>query len=360
MAELLQSLPSVIFPMEADELTIDVNGEQPNADGSHTIDLILHDPSYAENTELISSDFFANEDNEIELDDLGGYINDYMEGDPMLLELFVNHVKVASSIVIPSRVSIELTAEEYCKRYFLDMNNKILSNKTTYADAHERLSVYLPAGAEKSRPSIHFAYTDGVKEHNKTVVLDELSLSPSLTYGKIVTFDVSPALFNKYVPIGCRLLFYKVKLGKRVQNYTLYSDMSIAEPLTLVYTNNFGQIDTYHFFGAMAKEFKPSYSALRTKGKKQNYYVEAMPTWTVYNRDWLEPGLFEDLAVSQKVWRQEDMTEIVITECDMKDGGSQTESVTVSLSFQESTRQYKWRPRREVRTFDETFDATFF
>lgn len=360
MAELLQALPSVIFPMEADELTIDVNGEQPNADGSHTIDLILHDPSYAENNELISSDFFANEDNEIELDDLGGYINDYMDGDPMLLELFVNHVKVASSIVIPSRVPIEIGAKEYCQRYFLDMNNKILSNKTTYADAHERLSVYLPSGAEKSRPNIKISYSDGTKEYNKTVLLDELSLSSGLTYGKIVTFDVSPAMVSKYVPAGCQLKFYTVRLGKRAQSYVLYQDMTIAEPLSIVYKNNFGQIDTYHFFGAVAKEFKPSYSALRMNGKKQNYYVDAAPTWTAYNREWLEPGLFEDVAVSEQLWRQSDMTQLVITECDMKDGGSLTESVTVSLSFQESTRQYKWRPRREVRTFDETFDATFF
>lgn len=360
MAELRTALPSVIFPMEADEMTIDVNGEQPNNDGSHEVALILHDPSYAENTELISSDFFPNEDNEIELDDLGGYINDHMDGDPMLLELYVNHTKVASSIVLPSRVPIDIGAEEYCQRYFLDMNNKMISSKVTYADAHERLSVYLPLGAEKSRPSIAISYFDDTKEYSKVVVLDELSLSPSLTYGKIVTFDVSPAMVNKYVPAGCQLKFYTVRLGKRSQSYVPYQDMTIAEPMSIVYKNNFGQIDTYHFFGAVAKEFKPSYSAIRVKGKKQNYYVDAAPTWTAYNREWLEPGLFEDLAVSKQLWRQSDMTQLVITECDMKDGGSQTESVTVSLSFQESIRQYKWRPRREVRTFDDTFDTTFF
>lgn len=263
--------------MEADELTIDVNGEQPNADGSHTIDLILHDPSYAESTELISSDFFANEDNEIELDDLGGYINDYMEGDPMLLELFVNHAKVASSVVIPSRVSIEIGAEEYCQRYFLDMNNKMLSNKATYIGAHERLSVYLPMGAETSRPNVKLSYSDGTKEYSKTLLLDELSLSSSLVYGKIITFDVSPVMVGKYVPAGCQLKFYTVRLGERSQSYVLYQDMTVAEPMSIVYINNFGQVDTYHFFGAMAKEFKPSYSALRVKGMKQNYYLMPHP-----------------------------------------------------------------------------------
>lgn len=370
MATLQNILNSVIFPMEADELTIVVNGDDRNSNGLYPIKLMVTDPSSGEESILIDSEFVGNEDGEVELDDLGGFIGDYLGSDPKVLSLYVNGDSVSLTgnsskpcVILPCRVPMEMSAEEYCKEYFLTLEDKVFGTKNTYPQAKEFLSAYIGAEESGLKPTVTLSCSLDIDEKpfdmSIEIKANSLPFEDDLQTGHIVTFDVSPDKLGQSVPPGGTLVSYTVTLGNRHQDYIVRNDSTLVDPLTLAFFNNFGQPDTYHFFGAQEKELKPAYSAVYVKGKKRNYHIDAATTWTVHDHPEYGLGLFEDLAVSKHVHRLPDDTDVVITECDMKDAGINSEPYAVSLSFQESTERSQFRFARKVRTFDVTFDKTF-
>lgn len=365
MAKLRNSINSVIFPSEADELIIEDLGEA-NAGGFYEVKLTLLNLRTDVEEELVGGEFFPH-DGVISLDDLSGFICDYLDGDLMFLFLYVNGKEVllnehndTHATVIRSRLPIAMSAEYYCENHFLDLNNKVFASKQTYPAARERLSAYVHVDEISSVATVSATYLLNGKVGTTEANIFDFDDSDFPYYGTVVTFDASPAMAQRHVPEGGVLLAYDISLGRRKQSYRVTDSADLVEPLTLEFINNFGQVDTYHFFGERERSFKPSYSAARMKGKKRNYYVIASPTWTAHNKENMEPGLLEDLAVSWRVWRLPDMTEVVITDCDMKTSDGMAENADVSISFQESTRQYGWHPARAVKTFDDTFDNTFF
>lgn len=370
MAKLLSLLNRVIFPMEADELTIAVNGDERNESGLYPVKLTVTDPSSGDEQTLIDTDFVANDDGEVELDDMGGFINDYLEKSPMVLSLYVKGTGVALTseegkpcVVLPCRVSMEMTAEDFCREYFLSLSEKVFSTKYTYDQALEYLSAYIGPDEATPVPSISLTCrmidADLMDTSDVEVKMDPLTFDDGLQTGHIVTLNVSMNTLVKYIPAGAELVSYRVTLGSRCQHYVVRGDSALTEPHTLMFANCFGQVDSYNFFGAQEKELKPSYSAAYVKGKKRNYYIEAVPTWTLHDRPEYGLGLFEDLATSKYVCRLPYVTEVVITECDIKDPGVNSEPYSVSISVQESARRLKFAFPRKTRSFDKTFDRTF-
>ena len=172
--------------------------------------------------------------------------------------------------------------------------------------------------------------------------------------------DVSPAQFTPPAE-GFALRSYTVAAGKRSLRFILCPVLD-AKPLTFVFRNCFGQLESFHCFGTMQQEVKPTRSTASFAGKTRNYRVQSAPEFTAQTGI-LRPcdfALFEDLCTADYVLLDaENGTEVCITDNDFKLSSDLYEPQEASITWRYASRARRFEVEPDVRTFDNSFDNTF-
>ena len=260
--------------------------------------------------------------------------------------------------VLPCRCDVDDPAADFCALHFLTPQG---ITKRTYRGALELLTLFSPDGEE--RPAFSVSLTWWNEENgsflNTTMTEGEVGSASEVAQG-LWQIDVSPQRFA--IPKeGYTLHSYAVCAGRRELKYVLSPSMD-AVPLTLVFKNAFGQFDTFHLFGNVQKEMKPTRSSATFSGKFRNYLVKAVPEFTaqtgILRQE--DEALFADLCSATEVrLRSIDGPEVVIVDNDMKILNDAYEPQQGSISFRYAGRGAVLHRTAPFRTFDDTFDETY-
>ena len=260
--------------------------------------------------------------------------------------------------VLPCRCDVADPAADFCALHYLTPQG---DTKRTYRGALELLTLFSPDGEARPAFSVTlFWWNEGDGSFlNTTMKEEEVGGTSEIAQG-LWQIDVSPQRFA--IPKeGYALHSYAVCAGRREQKYVLSPSLD-AVPLTLVFKNAFGQSDTFHLFGTVQKELKPTRSSATFSGKFKNYLVKSVPEFTVQtgilrNED---QALFSDLCSATEVrLRSIDGPEVVITDNDLKISDDAYEPQQGSITFRYTGRCAVLHRTAPFRTFDDTFDETY-
>ena len=259
--------------------------------------------------------------------------------------------------VLPCRFDLSNGADTFVFTHFLTLQQ---GAKPTYLGAQEFVTLYT---VFHSRDTFSLSL---LWANQQTGEVRETSLSEEQTDGAVSTgknyyrLDVSPAKFTPPAE-GFALRSYTVAAGKRSLRFILCPLLD-AQPLTFVFRNCFGQLESFHCFGTMQQEVKPTRSSASFAGKTRNYRVQSAPEFTAQTGI-LRPcdfALFEDLCTADYVLLgTENGTEVCITDNDFKLSSDLYEPQEGSITWRYANRARRFEVEPAVRTFDKSFDNTF-
>lgn len=259
--------------------------------------------------------------------------------------------------VLPCRFELSSEAVSFVYTHFLTLQQ---GAKPTYLGAQEFVTLY---SALPSRDAVSLSL---LWANPQTREVREASLSEEQSDGVVTAganyyrLDVSPAQFTPPAE-GFSLHSYTVTAGKRSQRFILCPVLD-AQPLTFVFRNCFGQLESFHCFGTMQQEVKPTRSAASFAGKTRNYRVQSAPEFTAQTGI-LRPcdfALFEDLCNADYVLLGSELgPEVCITDNDFKLSSDLYEPQEASITWRYVSRACRFEENSAVRTFDRTFDNTF-
>lgn len=262
-----------------------------------------------------------------------------------------------SFTVLPCRHDIAVTAEDFGTVHFLTLQQ---GKKPTYIGAQEFVTLY-SALPSRDAFSLSLLWTNW-----QTGEVRETSLSEEQTEGAVITgtyfhrLDVSPAQFTPPAE-GFALNSYTVAAGKRSLRFIVFPVLD-AKPLTFVFRNCFGQFESFHCFGTMQQEVKPTRSTASFAGKTRNYSVQSAPEFTA-NTGILRPcdfNRFEDFCTADYVLMgDENGPEVCITDNDFKLSSDLYVPQSASITWRYARRSRRFEVKTYVRTFDDTFDETY-
>ena len=259
--------------------------------------------------------------------------------------------------VLPCRFDLSSAASSFVYTHFLTLQQ---GAKPTYLGAQEFVTLY---SALPSRDAFSLSL---LWVNPQTGEIRETSLSEEQSDGVVSTgtnylrLDVSPEQFAPPAE-GFALRSYTVTAGKRSLRFILCPVLD-AQPLTFVFRNCFGQFESFHCFGTMQQEVKPTRSSASFAGKTRNYRVQSAPEFTAQTGI-LRPcdfAIFEDLCTADYVLLgTENGTEVCITDNDFKLSADLYEPQEGSITWRYASQARHFEAISEVKTFDESFDDTF-
>ena len=259
--------------------------------------------------------------------------------------------------VLPCRFELSSAANSFVNAHFLTLQK---GAKPTYLGAQEYVTLY-SISAEYDAFSLTLLWANP-----QTGEVLETSLFEALTEGAVSAgtnfyrLDVSPAQFRPPAE-GFSLRSYTVAAGKRSQRFILCPVFD-AQPLTFVFRNCFGQLESFHCFGTMQQEVKPTRNTASFAGKTRNYRVQSVPEYTAQTSI-LRPcdfALFEDLCTADYVLLGSELgPEVCITDNDFKLSSDLYEPQEASITWRYASRARRFEAETAVRTFDISFDNTF-
>lgn len=340
MAVFIDPLPALAFSHELDRLDISAEGETSlgiRIGGSLVLETILSPDAQGR----------------IGLHDIGSFLREHItSGLSTVTFCFEDHGEAVT--VIPSRIDTLDTAVHFVENHFL---TRLQGPKPTFLNATEYLSLYYAGKDLSDRLTVTCLWVDA-----ETGEIRETAGRPAYLTGSghLWNFGLLPADF-KAPSSDFQLHSFRAEVDGRRQDFVLRGSPD-AVPLSLVFLNNFGQRETFHFFGTVEKEWKPVLSSASFSGTTRNYRTEVAPTWKARTGplpDAVQP-LFEDLCAATGIWRAEDETELAVTDCENKISNDFYEVQSGTLTFRESSRMPSFKKKERQRTFDDTFDNTFF
>ena len=328
---LVTNIAALVFPSEIDTL------EFLGAAGGQLVVRLTVDEQ-----KLLDSVFYYDSSGRVKVEGLQDLVEPFLrDGVLHSLKISTNDGVAKSASILACSVENVDGAVEFCEECFLTL---LSVAKTTYVGAKELVSLYLTSGQEMNISRSWLK--DGVVFHDRATLMLPAGLQ---------TVDVSPP-----AAAGQLLLDYDVRVGKRRLSFMLNHDMD-SDPVSVLFRNAFGQVETFHFFGQVEKEVKPVRSSAIMGGRYVNYKIENVPSWkasTVLRLDG-DVSLAEDLASALYAERVSDSCPIAITEVDLKPDNNRYGVVSMSATWREENRVRRFIPRHRVRVFDATFDATY-
>ena len=246
------------------------------------------------------------------------------------------------------RQDLNTTAEEFCNKHFFSL---VKGPKPTYLGAEELL---FASNINKATATLIWVNpkTGDVKETTQNQPLSGDNLSARI--------NVSPSIFAS-PGAEYKLHSYQVIADGRKAEFKVQSCVD-ATPLSLRFRNAFGYMETFHCFGNTLTELKPTRSSASFHGKTRNYRVLAIPETTAHTGV-ISPELFDlfaDLCAATSVSVLPSNREVCITDCDFKLSNDLYEPQQATITWRESSRAALHQPFDTVRTFDESFDNTFY
>lgn len=327
---LITTIPALAFPQELDVLTF-----SGTADATLNVELLI------DATSILDVSVVYGSSGTVTLSGLTELIQSYVN-DGVLHRLYVraDAQQVANVPVIGCRVNPDLGANDFCSSSFLSL---LSCKKNTYPGAKEYVNLYLSASASLTVRRLWLA-------SDETVVSDTLTMS--LNTG-LQTVDVSPMVRE-----GMKLLSYEVRCGTRIMNFKVVHDTD-CNVTSVLFHNSFGLPETFHFFGVVEQEVKPTRSSAIINGSFKNYYVETIPTWKATTSLGEEDNLLVDLVSSDYVERCSDHCPLALNGEEVKISNDRYEMTMASVTWRESSSTRRFTPKYKVKTFDDTFDDTF-
>lgn len=295
---------------------------------------------------------------EIRLDDLAGLLRDFTsDGQARMFQLTWDEGPYTFK-VLPCRLTLSQSATAFCARHFLTLWE---GAKPTYMGAKETVCVY-NSGSQTDQFSVRLFWANPDTGKSRETNTDDSEFDEGATMDALgyIHFDVSPSRF--YPPAaGFILCSYEVSCGLRSQWFEVRSFRD-AEPLTLLFRNCFGMLESFHFFGAVSRELKPTRSAASFRGQTRNYRVDSVPEFTA-RTGVLRPeafAAFEDLCSSTYVLLpSESNAELCLTDCDLKLSSDRYAPQQGTLTWRYARQARHYEVRNDAHTFDATFDSTF-
>lgn len=345
MAQFDDILPSLAFPCELDELAIQCDNADPLPlvvrVGGRNGEIVLQTTLYPDSAGMVC------------LYDLAELLNDHLPKRAVTEVCFGLDDHAESVKVIPSRADIAQSADDFATANFLTLLD---GTKPTYIGAQEFLPYY--ATASQPAPTITCLWVNPTTAEVQETSGRILSITH---YGNnLHTAYFQPEQFVCPAD-GFMLHSFRVEHGARRQDYVLAEPIDCT-PLSLKFCNNFGQTETFHLFGTVEKELKPTRSTASFGGKTRNYRVEDVPTWKCHTGI-LTPSvqpLFADLCAATEACRLDNGAEITITDNELKISNDRYGVQTGSITFRETARHALHKKQNVPhRTFDNTFDGTF-
>ena len=341
MPQFDERLPGMAFPTHLDEILIHCDDTDP-----------LTFAVKIDGTTVLQTTLYPDSDLMVTVSDLAEFISDNIpNGHISEIGFWLNGQFEDGTTLIPSKADIDSDADTFCRKNFLSL---LKEAKTTYIGGDEYLSYYSTTAVT---PTISCLWVNPDTGETRQAA----GIVAMITHhgGSLYTIRFVPG--NFVCPAeGFILHSFTVSAGEREQEYILHTPTD-CDPFSLRFENNFGMSETFHFFGTMEKELKPTRSTASFSGKTRNYRVEAVPTWkceTGILSEAVQP-LFADLCAATKVWREDNAQEVTITENEHKISNDRYEIKRGTLTFRESKRTTLHKPLEQGATFDQTFDNTF-
>lgn len=329
MASIITTIPAYVFAWEVD--TLKISAEQDTAVRVEVNNDVVFD-------ETLTPDSSGT----IVIYNLADLINDsrwaFIARDSVTLSFSVDGTQTHAARLVPCRANIGVPAVTFYKENFLTLTTSLY--KRIPLDAEEQL-MWLEMDDETGSENIKVRAT-WFRQTDYAVERTSEYLTIGGTQEDFAYADVSPSkLTAPIVPDDWRLVEYVVRVNGREQYYRIAMDGLSNQGVTrLQFSGNFGETETFYFFGALEKEMKPDYSAAIINGRQQNYLVEAQPTWTAGTGPMgrAEMLLFEDLCTATDVKDLGTGRAVTITEVSYKPTNAWADTPTASLSWQDQKR----------------------
>ena len=341
MANFITPIPEFAFPHELDRIIISSTNkctfEFFSANGVEMTLSLTPDA----NGQIIIEDF-AQVLRDVTAESAGVMCEIYLE------ELDASENSAAEFYVRACRQDLNTTAEEFCKKHFFSL---VKGPKPTYMGAEELL---FADNINKAVATLIWVNPENgdVKETTKDLGNSGDNLSSRI--------NVSP---SQFASPGAEYILhsYLVKADDRTAEFILQSCKD-ATPVSFMFRNAFGYLETFHCFGATLKELKPARSTAMFGGKTRNYRVLAVPEQTSHTGvipSHMVP-LFADLCSATFVKVLPSEREVCITDCDFKISNDLYTPQQATISWREANRSTLHEPTESLRTFDKSFDNTFY
>lgn len=236
-------------------------------------------------------------------------------------------------------------------------------------------------------PTAHVTalWTDGYKARRTEQALTPATLETyenTLTdddqpaYYRISTLNAAPTLLqpptdDTTTATPYQLISYDIQCGPRRQSYriippslTLTSD----GPRPILYANAFYLPEVIYFYGSTTHTHKPTYTALRTyRALTINYERTLVPTFTLHTGPLLPATLAQlpDLIISPRPYLLlspdgSSLAPITLTEASHAPTTIPTDLQTATITYRRPDDTFSLSIATTPRTFDPTFDTTFY
>lgn len=350
MASIITDIPAYVFAWEVD--TLKISAEQDTAVCVEVNNEVVFDVTLTPDSS-----------GTIAIYNLADLINDsrwaFVARDSVTLSFWVDGTRTHVTRLVPCRANIGVPAATFYKENFLTLASSLY--KRIPSDAVEQL-MWLETDDETGTENVKVQAT-WVRQTDYAVKKTSEYLTIGGTEEEFAYVDASPSKLTAPVAEGdWRLVEYGVNVNGREQYYRIAMDgLSNQNVTRLQFVGNFGETETFYFFGSLEKEMKPDYSAAIINGRQQNYLVEAQPTWTAETGPMgrAEMLLFEDLCTATDVKNLGTGRPVAITEASYKPTNAWADTPAASLSWQDQKRGNVQNVTLPAQTFDSSFDSTY-
>ena len=344
MVTLLNEIPEYCFPHELRtlrfsatedcEIKISCNGQEvlftltPDADGNVTID------------------------------EFDGLLRDLADHVPQRCTIEWNEEASISFLLLPCSICLSNKAAVVCKNSFLTLQT---GEKHTYLGAQEYICFF---DNSESRPFFALSLLWVNTRSGKTKSQFYLETAGLSVTDKGNGYFVLAFSTSQFEPPSEGYILHTITATAGKERTQVFRVMPAidADPVTLVFRNCFGQIESFHFFGNTTEELKPTRSSASFQGTTRNYLVESVPEYTSVTAP-LRPvdiAPFEDLCSSTLVYLSADEgEEICITDNELSLSNNRYEPQRGSVKWRYATNSRHFVLSTPKRTFDSTFDTTF-
>lgn len=350
MPTLQTSLPALLFPHEADGLLF-----QRSSSSEKSFPLTVEVGGQT----ALSATLSFSADGSCSVADLATLLRDFCPADgsvesaPLTVSWGASAAESIQAVLLPCRTELTEGAADFCARSFLSLLSG--PKQTTLRDT-EWFSFLTPDSAD-THPvaSLSLVYWDEAAGAlgRRQVSLQLDVPDPSRPF----TFAVRPGDYQ--TEGGPRLVALTVEVGQRRQELRVADAPWGSAAVELL--NCFGRRETLRLW-EVEREAKPTRSAASFAGRYRLYRVEELTTFKGTTAPLLdgELPLVDDAVHALRLFRAEDGAELALTDAEWKHASAATEMPRATLTWREAGRTARFQPVRSARTFDQTFDQTFY
>lgn len=298
-------------------------------------------------------------DGNVTIDEFDGLLRDLADHVPQRCIIEWNEGASISFLLLPCSICLSNKAAVVCKNSFLTLQT---GTKHTYLGAQEYICFF---DNSESRPFFALSLLWVNKRSGKTKSQFYLETAGLSVTDKGNGYFVLAFSTSQFEPPSEGYILHTITATAGKERTQVFRVMPAidADPVTLVFRNCFGQIESFHFFGNTTEELKPTRSSASFQGTTRNYLVESVPEYTSITGTLRGGDIapFEDLCSSTQVFLSAaDGDEVCITDNELSISNNRYEPQKGSIKWRFARDGRRFTLSTPKRTFDNTFDASFF